>query len=185
MTLSCERCGSTATTGATCCATPESALLTSRVATAPPGPAWTAGQWQQVPVKPRMHKWTIVLITLVCIPFVLMIVGVVLAVAIPVFINQTHDKIEASMRSDAMHMAKAQETYLTTNPTSSGYPVGVTEGSFAKVAGVEVTPAPGNSITVTVSENEVAAYCVRVDNAKVGPLYYDPTAGGITLVACD
>ena len=57
--------------------------------------------------------------TLIELLVVIIIIGILAAIAIPVFLNQRQKGYDANAKSDLRNMATAEETYLTDNP--SGY----------------------------------------------------------------
>src|ERR1700742_1184985 len=57
--------------------------------------------------------------TLIELLVVIIIIGILAAIAIPVFLNQRQKGYDAQAKSDLRNMATAEETYLTDNP--SGY----------------------------------------------------------------
>lgn len=123
-------------------------------------------------------------------PVVLFFGLTLLAIPIPVFLNQRADGVYASMTADVKTMATAQETYLTDNPTKQGLAVEINEGGSALVGTERVYASPGNRITVTVpvtNRDPSDYYCVRVDNDDVDkPVYYNADDGvEITTTPCD
>ena len=55
--------------------------------------------------------------TLIELLVVIIIIGILAAIAIPVFLNQRKKGYDAQAKSDLRNMATAEETYLTDNPT--------------------------------------------------------------------
>ena len=55
--------------------------------------------------------------TLIELLVVILIIGILAAIAIPVFLNQRKKGVDASIKSDLKNMATLQETYMTDNPT--------------------------------------------------------------------
>ena len=55
--------------------------------------------------------------TLIELLVVIIIIGILAAIAIPVFLNQRQKGWEAAVKSDLRNAATAQETYLTENNT--------------------------------------------------------------------
>lgn len=60
--------------------------------------------------------------TLVEILVVILIIGILAAVAIPVFLNQRKLANDAAAVSEANNIAKAMETYITNNPKATYFP---------------------------------------------------------------
>ena len=55
--------------------------------------------------------------TLIELLVVIIIIGILAAIAIPVFLNQRKKGYDAAVKSDLRNMATAEETYLTDNNT--------------------------------------------------------------------
>src|SRR3954453_7385496 len=76
--------------------------------------------------------------TLIELLVVIIIIGILAAIAIPVFLNQRKKGVDASLKSDLKNAATAVETWNTDNPTSAptaetvaGGTAAVTTGSLA------------------------------------------------------
>ena len=109
--------------------------------------------------------------TLIELLVVIIIIGILAAIAIPVFLNQRKKAVDASIKSDLRTAATALETYFTDNQ------------SYNPVTGQNPKFSQGNSIKVAVT---ATGYCllgqnVNSDaNATAGTYFwYDSTAGGL------
>ena len=86
--------------------------------------------------------------TLIELLVVIIIIGILAAIAIPVFLNQRQKGYDAQAKSDLRNMATAEETYLTDHPTGYTSSVDdlVTEG-FKKSTNVSGWAATGTADT--------------------------------------
>jgi len=107
--------------------------------------------------------------TLIELLVVIIIIGILAAIAIPVFLNQRKKAVSASIKSDLRTAATALETYFTDN---QAYNAATTQNpKFSQ----------GNSIKVAVT---ATGYCVQGQNANSDTgttlyFWYDSTAGGL------
>lgn len=113
--------------------------------------------------------------TLIELLVVIIIIGILAAIAIPVFLNQRKKATESSMKSDLRTVANEMETYYTDNNT---YPT-----STAALPATLKTSA-GN--TVTVISGGPSAFCLRATNTdtSIQTWYYDSDGGGLSVTAC-
>ena len=110
--------------------------------------------------------------TLIELLVVIIIIGILAAIAIPVFLNQRKKAVDASIKSDLRTAATSLETYFTDHQ------------SYSAVTGVNPKFSQGNAIKVAVN---VAAggYCLQGSNANSDAVngtsyfWYDSTAGGL------
>jgi len=113
--------------------------------------------------------------TLIELLVVVIIIGILAAIAIPVFLNQRQKAVDSSMKADARAVANEMETAFTDTQV---YPV-----SFAGVSG-SVKLSPGNAATV-VRSTIGSSYCVtitRTAGAQPGSQpnwVYDSNDGGL------
>ena len=119
--------------------------------------------------------------TLIELLVVIIIIGILAAIAIPVFLNQRKKGVDAGLKSDLKNAATATESYITDQPTSTTglTAANVTAGGFKKT---------GDNV-VAVKGNPAAGYCLRASNAGAStatgtggtPLYfyYDSLNGGL------
>jgi type IV pilus assembly protein PilA len=116
--------------------------------------------------------------TLIELLVVIIIIGILAAIAIPVFLNQRQKGYDAGIKSDLRNAATAEETYLTDNDqyaTTQAQLVG--EGFKPSSA----TDYFGGSQTVNIAVRGTnASYCLNAKSASGTTFYYDSAAGGLT-----
>jgi prepilin-type N-terminal cleavage/methylation domain-containing protein len=110
--------------------------------------------------------------TLIELLVVIIIIGILAAIAIPVFLNQRKKAVDASMKSDARAVANEMESAFT---DTQAYPTTVPSS---------VELSTGNAAAVSV-DTSGAAYCVtitRTTGAQPGSetsWVYDSDNGGL------
>jgi prepilin-type N-terminal cleavage/methylation domain-containing protein len=111
--------------------------------------------------------------TLIELLVVIIIIGILAAIAIPVFLNQRKKGVDASLKSDAKNAAMSVETYITDNPAS-------TTATLAQITGATYgfKPSTGNSVTITEvnaagGTGTGGGYCIKVANTGAS----DPAKG--------
>ena len=109
--------------------------------------------------------------TLIELLVVVAIIGILAAIAIPVFLSQRNSARDASVKSDINGVAKVMETlYVTDN----AYP-----GTTAALTAGNPQISPGNVLTVTVDTTN-ATYTISGCNIDADVAYtYSSTAGGL------
>ena len=139
--------------------------------------------------------------TLIELLVVIVIIGILAAIAIPLFLNQRKKGVDASIKSDLKSLATLEETYIVDNPSTQGLDVAVTTGPTAVTVGTGNTfkPTAGNLVQVTLNAATVGGYCITgwnpgsskgVTAAGVGAgdkFYYNSATGGLlpsTATAC-
>jgi type IV pilus assembly protein PilA len=123
--------------------------------------------------------------TLIELLVVIIIIGILAAIAIPVFLNQRKKAVDASMKSDLRTIANELETFYV---DSQAYPVAATAftAPILTVGVAPVTLSNGNVPTVLYNATTAAtatAYCIQVKNPKgTTPgtgLFYVSDKGGL------
>ncbi|MDX6285417.1 MAG: type pilus assembly protein PilA [Frankiales bacterium] len=121
--------------------------------------------------------------TLIELLVVIIIIGILAAIAIPVFLNQRKKGYEASMKSDLRTVANEMETYFTdaqiypATSTVTGTPLVVGTG------GNSVTLSAGN--TIKVKSSDANSFCLDATSSKTTALWsYNSASGGVTKGAC-
>src|SRR4051794_10805836 len=103
--------------------------------------------------------------TLIELLVVIIIIGILAAIAIPVFLNQRKKGVDASLKSDVKNAATMVETYVTDNPSS-------TWATYAQITGAAYAFRPSTGNTVTITEVNAAGasgtgggYCIKAINS--------------------
>src|ERR1700704_2626471 len=100
--------------------------------------------------------------TLIELLVVIIIIGILAAIAIPVFLNQRKKGYEASMKSDLRTVANEEETYFT---DAQAYAAVTTSGSTATVTnGNTATLSAGNTIVST--KIGATGFCLKATTTK-------------------
>jgi type IV pilus assembly protein PilA len=114
--------------------------------------------------------------TLIELLVVIIIIGILAAIAIPVFLNQRSKGWDAAVQSDLRNAATAQETYLT-----EGNPGQYTASDADLVTSGFKYSAPGNyannTATMDVYAVGGAAYCMVAQSQSGGWFWYDSFTG--------
>ena len=115
--------------------------------------------------------------TLIELLVVIIIIGILAAIAIPVFLNQRQKGWEAAVKSDLRNAATAQETYLTENATYyAGDVAGLSAFGF-KYSDAK-NYASGAVITATVdAATGNSAYCLNATAASTKAFSYSSPGG--------
>jgi prepilin-type N-terminal cleavage/methylation domain-containing protein len=125
--------------------------------------------------------------TLIELLVVIVIIGILAAIAIPLFLSQREKGVDASIKSDIKQMATAQETYVVEEPELEGFAY-ASPGATTPVAApatVSFTESSGNIITVKLPIG--GGYCITGENDKASaaaPFFYNSLTGGFTDTPC-
>jgi type IV pilus assembly protein PilA len=113
--------------------------------------------------------------TLIELLVVIIIIGILAAIAIPVFLNQRQKGYDAQAKSDLKNMATAQETYLT------DYDLYTTDVSLLVATGFKKsTNTTGHSAVVDTNKS----YCLKTTSKSTTDWYLGSETGGPTKTAC-
>jgi type IV pilus assembly protein PilA len=137
--------------------------------------------------------------TLIELLVVMIIIGILAAIAIPVFLNQRKKAVDASIKSDLRTIAAEMETYYTDNQayiftTASS----ATVTSVTIVSGTDVKVSSGNvisakplatatTLTTASAWNLAVGYCLTGTNPKGSTttgFTYNSLSGGLSTTAC-
>ena len=115
--------------------------------------------------------------TLIELLVVIIIIGILAAIAIPVFLNQRKKGVDATLKSDIKNLATMQETWLVDNPSAQG------TQDATEIVAAGFKKSPGNIILVGIHAAK-GGYCIigesPTSSAWPNPYYfvYDSMAGG-------
>ena len=120
--------------------------------------------------------------TLIELLVVIIIIGILAAIAIPVFLNQRQKGWDAAVKSDLRNAATAEETYLTENNVYSAVTADL------QAAGLKLSDGSNYSggtaaITVTLPA-DAQSYCLAATSQSTRTFFYDSLDGGFTTTAC-
>jgi type IV pilus assembly protein PilA len=114
--------------------------------------------------------------TLIELLVVIIIIGILAAIAIPVFLNQRQKGYDAGIKADLRNAATAEETYLTDYGSYTGtLSVLSTEGFKSSSATDYSTSAP--ALTIAATSNH--GYCITGVSASGKTWFYDSANGGL------
>ena len=117
--------------------------------------------------------------TLIELLVVIIIIGILAAIAIPVFFRQRDKGYDAQARADLRNIATAEETYLSTFP--AGY---AACDSTAGAAGCRTVLAnlvwkPSSNASTAVGVDGAIGYCAVSKTTSGTYFVYDSQAGGL------
>jgi len=118
--------------------------------------------------------------TLIELLVVIIIIGILAAIAIPVFLKQRQKGYDAGIKSDLVNAATAEESYLTdfNTYTDSTTNLSTSEGfKFSSASDYSGTRA----LTIVSATN--MGYCITGVSAANNKWFYDSSAGGVQPLA--
>src|SRR4051794_8195980 len=119
--------------------------------------------------------------TLIELLVVIIIIGILAAIAIPVFLNQRKKGWDAQAKADLKNMATAEETYLT----DTGLYIALADASTGALAdaGFKKSADTSNHVSMTSTANGAAGgYCLSV-KSKSGLFWSYSSASAIPTSA--
>jgi type IV pilus assembly protein PilA len=132
--------------------------------------------------------------TLIELLVVIIIIGILAAIAIPVFLNQRKKGWDAAVKSDLKNAATAEETYLTeanhytatiADLTANGFKYSNGGNYDGGVALINVTTLyDGAGVATTTVADATGGYCLDAMSASGLEFHYDSTTGGVGSGAC-
>lgn len=118
--------------------------------------------------------------TLIELLVVIIIIGILAAIAIPVFLNQRAKATESGMKSDLRTVANEVETFFTDD---QDYPAGIVQAGETVTVGANTVSLSDPDTLVTYADNG-QSYCLEASNAKVSNDWtYDSANGGLAVGA--
>ena len=109
--------------------------------------------------------------TLIELLVVIIIIGILAAIALPLFLSQKQKAVDSSMRSDLRNTANFMETYYVDNTT---YPTNISQLSS------DLSFSSGTTVTLVTTGNAAGTYCILATNPKAGNnISYDSDRGGL------
>jgi type IV pilus assembly protein PilA len=116
--------------------------------------------------------------TLIELLVVIIIIGILAAIAIPVFLAQRSKGYDAGVKSDLRNLATAEESWLTDNPSSYASAANLVATSASGQAPLVV--ALSNNDTVHIYTNAANGYCMVGNNTNSTSWFeYTNTTGGL------
>jgi type IV pilus assembly protein PilA len=113
--------------------------------------------------------------TLIELLVVIIIIGILAAIAIPVFLNQRNKGYDAQAKSDLRNMATAEETYLTDNNVYTSTVADLVANGFKKSSTTSAWTATGVGST---------SYCLQVTSQSGSTWYYGSATQAPNTTAC-
>jgi type IV pilus assembly protein PilA len=130
--------------------------------------------------------------TLIELLVVIIIIGILSAIAIPVFLNQRKKGVDAGLKSDLKNGATTVEAWAVDNALSPISPgsasttgAGVATPGTGSIAGFRATPGNTINVVANTTAGRVGAYCLYAFNPgatsatlSTATMKYDSFAGG-------
>jgi type IV pilus assembly protein PilA len=122
--------------------------------------------------------------TLIELLVVIIIIGILAAIAIPVFLNQRQKGYDAQAKSDARNLATLEETYLTDNNNDvAAADLAAVKAAFAdykqsaNVTDAKITMVDGTTGAPTALTN--SGFCVQTTSSSGHTFAYNSGKGGL------
>jgi type IV pilus assembly protein PilA len=118
--------------------------------------------------------------TLVELLVVIIIIGVLAAIAIPVFLSQREKGYDSAVKSDLRNAATAEQTVLTETGAYSNAMADLVDAGFAYSA---ATNYDGNAAVMTATANAGSDFCLTA-TSRSGTAFQYSTATGLGEGTC-
>ncbi len=119
--------------------------------------------------------------TLIELLVVIIIIGILAAIAIPVFLNQRQKGWDAAIKADLRNAATSEETVLT-ETSSYTTSIGALQSKGFKYS--DANNYLNNSAAITAKATAGTSYCLSAVSKSGVTFYYNNNAGGFTATAC-
>ncbi|MDQ1699558.1 MAG: type pilus assembly protein PilA [Frankiaceae bacterium] len=121
--------------------------------------------------------------TLIELLVVMIIIGILAAIAIPLFLNQRKNAVDASVKSDLRTLANEMESQYT---DTQAYPTSITQasaGAPVTVGTASVRVSSGNGFTLTLNTAKDGFCLVGTDTKATHDWVYVSSQGGLQPAA--
>jgi type IV pilus assembly protein PilA len=130
--------------------------------------------------------------TLIELLVVIIIIGILAAIAIPVFLNQRKKGWDAAIKSDLKNLATSEETYLTETGHYTATVATLTDWKQSQASNYDsVATAPtvptmytGANAVTALDASATGGYCLQATSASGNIFKYNSTTGGLATGAC-
>jgi type IV pilus assembly protein PilA len=132
--------------------------------------------------------------TLIELLVVMIIIGILAAIAIPLYLSQKQKAADAQAKSDVHSAAIAEESYFADNLTYAPATISTTPPALLAAQGFKMssktvdvtvyTYATGATTGGSVTLAQPGGYCVKVTSGSTKAFYYTSFLGGITNTPC-